>query len=104
VDDLADAIVFVLENLNASDLGELANVGTGRDITIQELAAQIADVVAYDGPVHWDTSRPNGTPQKLLDVSRLTGLGWAARTDLRTGLEWTYRWFLQNRGRARGTA
>lgn len=104
IDDLADAIVFVLENLDASDLGELANVGTGTDITIKDLSVMIAEIVGYDGPVDWDTARPNGTPQKLLDVSRLKALGWSARTDLKTGLELTYRWFLENRDRARGVA
>jgi GDP-L-fucose synthase len=104
VDDLAEAIVFVLENLDASDLGEFANVGTGTDIAIKDLAGLIAEVVGYDGAVRWDTSRPNGTPQKLLDVRRLRALGWSPRTDLRTGLKLTYRWFLENRTRARGLA
>jgi GDP-L-fucose synthase len=104
VDDLADAIVFVLEKLNASDLGELANVGTGTDISIQDLAGMIAEVVGYTGPIRWDTSRPNGTPQKLLDVSRLKALGWSATTDLTTGVKLTHRWYIENQSRVRGVA
>jgi GDP-L-fucose synthase len=104
VDDLANAVLFVLENLDARDLGELANVGTGTDISIKDLAAMIAEVVGYSGPVSWDTSKPNGTPQKLLDVSRLEAFGWSASTDLKTGLDLTYRWFLTNHARARGVA
>ena len=96
VDDLADACVFVLKNY--SDNGFL-NVGTGKDITIAEFARLVAEVVGFTGELAFDRTRPNGTPRKLLDVSRLTALGWRAQTELRTGLAATYRDFLAGGGR-----
>jgi GDP-L-fucose synthase len=96
VDDLADACVFVLKNY--SDAGFL-NVGTGQDVSIAEFAGTVADVVGFKGEFKFDVSRPDGTPQKLLDVSKLTALGWRARTDLRTGLAAAYADFLANGGR-----
>ena len=96
VDDLADACAFVLKNY--SDTGFL-NVGTGRDITIAEFARVIADVVGFTGELAFDPSRPDGTPRKLLDVSRLTALGWRAQTDLRVGLAAAYKDFLAGGGR-----
>ena len=71
------------------------NVGTGQDVTIKELAETISDVVGYQGKINWDSSMPDGTPRKLMDVSRLKSLGWEAKTGLREGLEMTYRWFTQ---------
>jgi len=94
VDDLADAILFVLEHLNASDIGELINVGTGKEITIKDLATLIARIVGYHGEVFWDTSRPNGTPRKLLDVTRLHALGWNHRIELEEGIGTAYQDFL----------
>ena len=96
VDDLADACVFVLKHY--SDIGFL-NVGTGEDIPIAEFARLVADVVGYSGELVFDASRPDGTPRKLLDVSKLAALGWRARTDLRTGLAAAYRDFLAGGGR-----
>jgi len=96
VDDLADACVFVLKSY--SDM-EFLNVGTGQDITVAEFARLVADVVGYTGALTFDTTRPDGTPRKLLDVSRLTALGWRARTDLRAGLAEAYRDFLAGGGR-----
>src|SRR5215831_8139414 len=96
VDDLADACVFVLKNY--SDMGFL-NVGTGEDITVAEFARLVGEVVGYTGELAFETTRPDGTPRKLLDVSRLTALGWRARTDLRTGLAAAYRDFLAGGGR-----
>jgi GDP-L-fucose synthase len=96
VDDLADACVFVLENY--SDELPL-NVGIGKDVTIAEFAALVADVVGYGGSIGFDTSRPDGTPQKLLDVSKLTKLGWTARTPLREGLARAYADFVAGIGR-----
>ena len=96
VDDLADACVFMLKNY--SDMGFL-NVGTGSDISIAEFARVVADVVGYKGELTFDTTRPDGTPRKLLDVSKLTALGWRARTDLRTGLQAAYQDFLAGGGR-----
>ncbi len=98
-EDLADAAVTIMERYDAPDLGEFVNVGTGKDLTIRELADLVAEVVGYDGPVRWDTSKPNGTPRKLLDVSRLEALGWKPKTGLREGIEKTYRWFLDGYAR-----
>jgi GDP-L-fucose synthase len=97
VDDLADACVFALKHYSGD---RFLNVGTGRDVTIAEFARLVADVVGYDGGLVFDTSRPDGMPRKLLDVSGLTQLGWTARTDLRDGLAAAYRDFLG--GSARG--
>ena len=96
VDDMADACVFLLEH----DIGDgLFNIGTGTDVTIRELAETIQRVVGFAGRLDWDHSKPDGTPRKLLDVSRLTALGWRAQTDLRTGLAAAYRDFLAGGGR-----
>jgi GDP-L-fucose synthase len=95
VDDLADAVVFLLGNYSDE---EHVNVGTGTDVTIAELARLIADVVGYSGEFAFDTSKPDGTPRKLLDVSRLTALGWRARMDLRDGLAETHAWFRRHAG------
>lgn len=93
VDDLADAVVFALEN----KLSEyIYNIGTGRDITIKELAKTIQNVVGHKGEIIWDESKPNGTPRKLLDVSKMKELGWCYSTELTEGIEKTYQWFLEN--------
>jgi GDP-L-fucose synthase len=99
VDDLADAAVFLAEHESAQGL---INVGVGSDITIAELAGLIRATVGYTGPERFDASRPDGAPRKLLDISRLTALGWKPRVDLKTGLEKTYRWFHSHRSDARG--
>lgn len=99
VDDLADASVFLMERY---DSPELINVGTGEDLSIRALAALIAGVVRYDGEFVFDTSKPDGSPRKLLDVSKLRALGWAPRVSLEQGLALTYGWFLQNLGSIRG--
>ena len=95
-DDLAEAVVFLMEKYSYKDIGEFVNIGTGIDLTIKELASLIARVVGYQGDFVWDTSKPNGTPQKLLDVSRINALGWKAKTSLEEGLKKTYKWFLEN--------
>lgn len=94
-DDLADAAVYLAENYTYKDIGEFVNIGVGKDLSIKELARLISDVVGYQGEIEWDTSKPNGTPRKLLDVSRLHSLGWQAKTSLREGIERAYRDFLQ---------
>ena len=91
VDDLADACAFLLRLENPPDL---INVGTGTDVTIRELTELVAAVVGYRGRITWDASKPDGTPRKLMDESRLTALGWRARTALREGIEKTYASFL----------
>jgi GDP-L-fucose synthase len=89
-DDFADAIVFLMERHGARELGEFVNVGTGSDLTIAELAAEIAAVVGFRGELVYDRSKPDGTPRKLLDVSRMAKLGWKARTPLKEGLARAY--------------
>ena len=94
-DDLADAVVFLMENKNAEDLGEFVNVGTGIELTIKSLAEVVRSVVYADVPgracnISWDMSKPNGTPRKLLDVSHLAELGWHARTLLFEGIQLAY--------------
>jgi len=95
VDDLADAVVFLMENYQYKDIGEIINIGLGEDITIKELAETIKTIVKYEGELKWDTNRPDGTPQKLLDVSRLHSLGWKARYSLKEGILATYEDFLK---------
>ncbi len=91
VDDLADAAVFLMLHYDQADI---INVGVGFDVSIRELAELVCRVVGYDGSLVFDTSKPDGTPQKLLDVSRLRALGWQARIGLEEGIRETYRWFL----------
>lgn len=93
--DLAEAVIFLMENYDYKELGEFVNVGTGRDVSIRELALLVAEVVGYKGGFEWDTTKPNGTPRKLLDVTRLASLGWAAGTDLKTGIKKAVDWFYQ---------
>jgi len=95
VDDLADAVVFVTENYSQE---EHINIGTGEDVSIRDLARLVCDVVGFRGEIEFDAGKPDGTPLKCSDVSRLRGLGWSPTIDLRTGLEKTYRWFLENAG------
>ena len=96
-DDLADACVFLMEHFNAADLGEFVNIGAGCELTIRELAELVAEIVGYPGRLTFDTSKPDGTPRKLLDASRMRGLGWEAKTDFREGIRLAYQDFLQNR-------
>jgi GDP-L-fucose synthase len=93
VDDCAAACVFLLENY---DSPEIVNVGCGEDISIRELAELICDVVGFDGDLTWDPSKPDGTPRKLLDVTKLHQLGWRHSIALRAGIAQTYDWFLKN--------
>lgn len=94
VDDMSDACVYLMENFNASDIGEFVNIGVGQDNTIRELADIIKDVVGYKGNIVYDTSKPDGTPQKLLDVSRLNNLGWKAKISLRDGIQKVYKEYI----------
>jgi GDP-L-fucose synthase len=95
-EDLADACVFLMERYNASDIGEFVNIGVGKEITIREAAELIADVVGFRGNLIFDTSKPDGTPRKLLDVTRLQALGWRAKTGFREGVNLAYADFLKN--------
>ena len=101
VDDLADACLFLLENVSES--GPI-NVGSGTDLSIRELAELIGEIVGYQGELAFDASKPDGTPRKLMDVSKLRGLGWQATTPLRQGIEQTLAWYLREReaGQVRG--
>jgi GDP-L-fucose synthase len=92
VDDLADACVFLMKNYDES---EIINIGVGKDITIRELAELIRDIVGFQGSIQYDSSKPDGTPRKLLDVSRLRSLGWQPKISLREGIEKTYRWYVE---------
>ncbi len=93
VDDLADACLFLLKNY---DSAEIINVGYSEDVTIRELAQMVCEVVGYNGKLNFDHSKPDGTPRKLLDLSRLFSLGWRPRISLKDGIRSTYEWFLQN--------
>jgi GDP-L-fucose synthase len=94
VDDLADACLHIMR---APDPPDLLNIGVGADLTIAELAALVADIVGFEGTIDYDRTRPDGTPRKLLDVTRLQALGWQARIALRAGIEETYAWYLGHR-------
>ena len=94
VDDLADLCVFLMENYSGE---ETVNAGTGKEITIKALTELVADIVGYKGEIRWDASRPNGTPRKLLDVSKAAELGWRYKTELADGIWMTYHLdFLEN--------
>ena len=95
VDDMAEAVVYALEN----ELPEyLYNVGSGKDITIKELAETIQKVIGHQGNIVWDASKPDGTPRKLMDVSKMKSIGWQYSTELEEGIEKTYDWYLENIG------
>lgn len=100
VEDLADAVHFVMKNVDAKDIYENnishINIGQGTDLTIAELANIIKNIVGYEGEVRFDTSKPDGTPKKLLSVDRLHNLGWKHKTSLEEGIKKTYEWFLEN--------
>jgi len=100
VEDLAEAIVFLMENINAQDLYENGisqlNIGTGEDLYISELAGLVSDVISFKGEIVYNSSKPDGTPRKLMDVSRINNLGWKYNTSLKEGIEKTYEWFLNN--------
>ncbi|KAL5699136.1 GDP-L-fucose synthase [Ranunculus cassubicifolius] len=93
VDDLADAVVFMLEKYSGL---EHVNVGSGKEVTIRELAELVKEVVGFQGDLVWDTTKPDGTPRKLMDSSKLASLGWVPKVALRDGLVDTYKWYLEN--------
>lgn len=94
VDDLADALVFLAQNYSAP---EIVNIGSGDEIAIGDLAEMIGRAVGFEGPILRDASKPDGTPRKRLDTSKLEGLGWRASIDLKDGIDGVYRWYLENR-------
>jgi len=97
VDDLAAAACFVMEKYDGGEpLGNLLNVGIGEDLSIAELADMVAGIVDYGGQIRFDPSRPNGTPRKLLDVSRIHSLGWRAHIKIEEGIASVYEWYCAN--------
>ena len=104
--DLAEAAVLLMEKASFSDLSKgmnevrntHVNIGSGEDISIYDLAFIIKDIVGYDGDIVWDTSKPDGTPRKLLDISKIKSFGWKPRTKLTDGIEHVYRWYVKNKG------
>jgi GDP-L-fucose synthase len=97
-DDLADACLFLLENYDQPDL---INIGCGEDATIRELAETVCDVLGFDGSLEFDASKPDGTPRKLLDISKIKSLGWSPKISLRGGIADAYDWFVKNQSTAR---
>lgn len=95
-DDLAKGVVYLMENKDAHEIGELINIGTGKEVTISELANMIKKVVGYEGEIVFDTTKPDGTMRKLMDVSRINSLGWKAETELEDGIKIVYNDFLTN--------
>jgi GDP-L-fucose synthase len=100
VEDLADAVYYIMQNVDAKDLYDKGishiNIGTGEDLRISELVGIIADVIGFKGIVEYNTSKPDGTPRKLMDISRLHSLGWHHKTNLQEGIKKAYDWFLEN--------
>ena len=95
VDDLADACIFLMGNYNGA---EIINVGVGKDISIKELAGLIKEIVGYAEEANFDVTKPDGTPRKLLDVTKLSDVGWKAKTSLKEGITKTYQWFREATG------
>ena len=93
IDDMAEACYACMQNYSDS---EIINIGTGYDISIKELTEVIAEVIGYSGEIYWDTSKPNGTPRKVMNVDKLLGLGWKPKVDIVEGLTKTYEWFKEN--------
>jgi GDP-L-fucose synthase len=98
VEDMADAVVHLLKTYDAEPI---VNLGWGEDVTIRELVELVRTVVGFEGEVEWDATKPDGTPRKLLDTTRLTDLGWRPKITLRSGIESTYRWFKEHHAEAR---
>ncbi|MDD2487239.1 MAG: GDP-L-fucose synthase [Candidatus Gracilibacteria bacterium] len=101
VDDMAEACIFMMNSYNPTaqennDGSIFMNIGSGIDITIKELAETIKRIVGFDGEIKWDITKPNGTPRKLLDISKLNGLGWRYKVDLEEGIKRSYEWYLNN--------
>jgi len=101
VDDLADALLYFMEKINVEDIRNISkehfvNIGVGYDITIKDLAGLIKDIVGFEGDIYFDKSKPDGMPQKLLDISNLSKLGWKHKIDLEEGIKRTYEWYLDN--------
>ncbi|MEN8154850.1 MAG: GDP-L-fucose synthase [Acidobacteriota bacterium] len=96
VDDLAKAVIFLMESYNYKEIGEVINIGYGEDVTIKELAEIIKEIIGFKGTIKWDSTKPDGTPQKLLDINRIKKLGWKPSISLGKGIELTYKDFFKN--------
>ncbi|MFD1736774.1 GDP-L-fucose synthase family protein [Bacillus salitolerans] len=96
VDDLAEACLFIMCNIDYPQLGEFINIGTGKDITIRELAEVIKEITEFKGNIKFDLSKPDGTFRKLLDVSKINNLGWKSKTSIIDGIRETYKWYLEH--------
>ncbi len=96
VSDFAEACLFLMERYTAEQIGEFVNVGAGSDLSIKDLSEMIREVIGFEGTVEWDQTRPDGTPRKLLDISRIKALGWQPTTSLEDGIRATYEWYLKN--------
>lgn len=94
MNDLAEGCLFIMDRYSAGEIGELINIGTGEDLTIRDLAEMVRRIVGYTGSVGFDPSKPDGTPRKLLDVSKVQALGWKPSIPLKQGIADTYRWYL----------
>ncbi|MCC4767266.1 NAD-dependent epimerase/dehydratase family protein [Methanosarcina sp. DH1] len=103
VNDMADACVYLMENYDYSEIGEFVNIGVGEDVTISELVELIREIVGFEGKIKYDTSKPDGTPRKLMDVSRLNKLGWKAKISLKEGIRETYEWYILLRSQPKRT-
>lgn len=101
VDDLADACLFLMDEYSGADI---VNIGVGHDISILDLAHIVREAVGFDGEIEFDTSKPDGTPRKLVDTTRINAMGWQASIDLEEGVKSTYQWFLDNQDTLRGVA
>jgi GDP-L-fucose synthase len=96
VDDLADACVFLMEHYDYKNIGEFINIGAGKDIEIRDLAELVKDTIGFEGKIKYDLSKPDGTPRKLLDSSRITSLGWKPKTSLEEGIKKTFQWYISS--------
>ena len=99
MEDLADGLMMLLEKYDGR---EIVNVGVGEDSTIRELAEKVKKGVGFDGKIRWDESKPDGTPRKLLDVTKIRGMGWKPKVTIEDGITATYDWFLKNAPEAKG--
>ena len=96
MDDLASACVFVMKNYDNKEIGGFVNIGTGKDIKIKDLAKLIQEIVGFNGEIRYDTAKPDGTPRKVLDISKMRQLGWEPKTSLEDGIKMTYEWYIKN--------
>ncbi|MFC1593786.1 GDP-L-fucose synthase family protein [Candidatus Omnitrophota bacterium] len=98
IDDLVQACILLMKKFSYTDIGEIINIGSGQEVTLQELADTISDIVGFSGTITWDTSRPDGTPRKRLNMSKINALGWKPKTTLREGIQKMYQWYMSTFG------